>query len=81
MAEMASMAPTSAGQYHWVSEFAPPSAQKFLSYVSGWLSALGWQANIAVTSYVTANFILGLSGFYTGYEPTFWCVDSMANAF
>jgi choline transport protein len=23
MAEMASMAPTSGGQYHWVSEFAP----------------------------------------------------------
>lgn len=35
MAEMASMAPTSGGQYHWVSEFAPPSAQKFLSYVTG----------------------------------------------
>jgi hypothetical protein len=28
-------APTSGGQYHWVSEFAPPSLQKFLSYVTG----------------------------------------------
>ena len=36
MAEMASMAPTSGGQYHWVSEFAPRSAQKFLSYITGW---------------------------------------------
>lgn len=35
MAEMASMAPTSGGQYHWVSEFAPRSAQKFLSYITG----------------------------------------------
>jgi choline transport protein len=35
MAEMASMAPTSGGQYHWVSEFAPESAQKFLSYLTG----------------------------------------------
>lgn len=35
MAEMASMAPTSGGQYHWVSEFAPPRVQKILSYVIG----------------------------------------------
>jgi hypothetical protein len=28
-------APTSGGQYHWVSEFAPPSCQKFLSYITG----------------------------------------------
>ena len=35
MAEMASMAPTSGGQYHWVSEFAPPEHQRFLSYVVG----------------------------------------------
>lgn len=30
-----SRAPTSGGQYHWVSEFAPKSCQKFLSYVTG----------------------------------------------
>jgi amino acid transporter len=35
MAEMASMAPTSGGQYHWVSEFAPREHQQFLSYVVG----------------------------------------------
>jgi len=29
------MAPISGGQYHWVSEFAPPKYQKFLSYISG----------------------------------------------
>jgi choline transport protein len=28
-------APTSGGQYHWVSEFAPPKYQKFLSYLVG----------------------------------------------
>jgi choline transport protein len=27
------MAPTSGGQYHWVSEFAPPGGQKLLSYI------------------------------------------------
>lgn len=35
LAEMASMAPTAGGQYHWVSEFAPPSFQKSLSYIVG----------------------------------------------
>jgi amino acid permease len=35
LAEMASMAPTSGGQYHWVSEFAPPKYQKILSYLTG----------------------------------------------
>lgn len=35
LAEMASMAPTAGGQYHWVSEFAPPSFQKPLSYIVG----------------------------------------------
>lgn len=35
LAEMASMAPTSGGQYHWVSEFAPRSCQKFLSFITG----------------------------------------------
>lgn len=28
-------APTSGGQYHWVSEFAPPGVQKFLSFLTG----------------------------------------------
>ena len=28
-------APTSGGQYHWVSELAPRSCQKYLSYLNG----------------------------------------------
>lgn len=39
LAEMASMAPTAGGQYHWVSEFAPRSAQKFLSFIVGMANA------------------------------------------
>jgi amino acid transporter len=35
LAEMESMAPTSGGQYHWVSEFAPENYQKFFSYAAG----------------------------------------------
>lgn len=40
MAEMASMAPTSGGQYHWVSEFAPKQYQKFMSFIVGTLRML-----------------------------------------
>ena len=44
LAEMASMAPTAGGQYHWVSEFSPPSVQKPFSFFIGWMSTLSWQA-------------------------------------
>jgi len=36
-------APTSGGQYHWVSEWSPPRCQRFLSYIVGWLCFTGWQ--------------------------------------
>ncbi|KAF2759844.1 amino acid transporter-like protein [Pseudovirgaria hyperparasitica] len=35
LSEMASMAPTSGGQYHWVAMLAPESCQQFLSYTTG----------------------------------------------
>ncbi|KAH8811165.1 amino acid/polyamine transporter I [Xylogone sp. PMI_703] len=60
MAEMASMAPTSGGQYHWVSEFAPASAQKFLSYITGWVCVLGWQTGITSIAFLTASQIQSL---------------------
>ncbi|EEP82281.1 conserved hypothetical protein [Uncinocarpus reesii 1704] len=60
MAEMASMAPTSGGQYHWVSEFAPKRYQRFLSYVTGWVCVLGWHTGIAGCCYTVANMIIGI---------------------
>jgi choline transport protein len=71
MAEMASMAPTTGGQYHWVSELAPPNAQKFLSYMIGWLCVLGWQAGIASSCFLAGTEIQGLiilnnENFYDG---------------
>ncbi|KAL8754835.1 MAG: hypothetical protein Q9199_004056 [Rusavskia elegans] len=60
LAEMASMAPRSGGQYHWVSEFAPPGVQKFLSFLTGWLGTLAWQTGIASGSYLSASQIQGL---------------------
>lgn len=60
MAEMASMAPTAGGQYHWVSEFGPRSAQRFLSYLIGWLCVLGWQAGSAASCFLAGTEIQGL---------------------
>ncbi|CAJ2513096.1 Uu.00g012150.m01.CDS01 [Anthostomella pinea] len=55
MAEMALMAPTSGGQYHWVSEFAPKKFQKIASYVVGWLCVLGWQGAMASSMFAAAQ--------------------------
>ncbi|PGH00160.1 hypothetical protein AJ80_09213 [Polytolypa hystricis UAMH7299] len=60
IAEMASMAPTAGGQYHWVSEFAPPAGQKFLSYITGWLCAMGWQCALVAIAFLAGTIIQGL---------------------
>lgn len=54
------MSPTSGGQYHWVSEFAPPKIQKFLSYMTGWLCAIGWQVYLAGVCFMVGSIIQGL---------------------
>ncbi|KAK3323115.1 GABA permease [Cercophora scortea] len=73
MAEMSSMAPTSGGQYHWVSEFAPASAQKFLSYLVGWLCVLGWQVGNVAVSFLIAGQLQGLVILnHDSYEPQRW---------
>jgi amino acid transporter len=35
ISELASMAPTSGGQYHWCAMLAPPKYMKILSYLTG----------------------------------------------
>ncbi|KUJ13159.1 amino acid transporter-like protein [Mollisia scopiformis] len=60
IAEMASMCPTSGGQYHWVSEFAPPKIQKFLSYIVGWLCAIAWQVYLGGACFMVGTIIQGL---------------------
>ena len=51
---------SSGGQYHWVSEFAPPSCQKFLSYITGWVSTLSWQAGNASGGFLCGTLIQSL---------------------
>ncbi|KAM0719022.1 hypothetical protein Q7P37_004927 [Cladosporium fusiforme] len=73
LAEMASMAPTSGGQYHWVSEFAPPQYQKVLSYFTGWMSCMSWQAGAASGPFLVGTMIQSLV--YVNkeeYESTNW---------
>lgn len=74
MAEMASMAPTTGGQYHWVSEFAPRKYQKFLSYIMGWMCVLAWQTFVASTCYIAGTQIQGLLvlNYSPQYEPQLW---------
>ncbi|KAL8728263.1 MAG: hypothetical protein Q9166_005503 [cf. Caloplaca sp. 2 TL-2023] len=72
-AEMASISPTAGGQYHWVSEFAPAFCQKYLSYISGWLLAMGWQGSVLVISFVAGTIIQGLITLQDpSYEPQQW---------
>ncbi|KAJ5503725.1 hypothetical protein N7463_006599 [Penicillium fimorum] len=71
MAEIASISPTSGGQYHWVSEFAWPRCQRFLSYLTGWLSVLGWQAAFASICYLCGTLIQGLLVFNYS-DPSGW---------
>ena len=61
------------GCFQGTSEFAPASCQKFLSYFVGWLSALGWQASIALTSFAAGNVTLELaSAMHPTYTPGLW---------
>ncbi|KAF4212021.1 hypothetical protein CNMCM8980_010008 [Aspergillus fumigatiaffinis] len=59
ISELASMAPTSGGQYHWCAMLAPPRHMKFLSYMTGWVTVIGWQAAFASSSFLAGTQIQG----------------------
>ncbi|KAK0960548.1 hypothetical protein LTR91_020305 [Friedmanniomyces endolithicus] len=48
------------GQYHRVSEHAPPWAQRHLSYITGWLCIAGWQGGVTGIGMLVATIIQGL---------------------
>lgn len=60
LAEMSSMVPISGGQYRFVSAFAPPESERLLSYCSGWVCSIGWQARFTLHCYVITNLIQSL---------------------
>ncbi|KAL8837001.1 MAG: hypothetical protein Q9170_002690 [Blastenia crenularia] len=73
MGEMASMAPTSGGQYHWAAMLAPDFCKKFVSYIMGWLVICGWQAILAGSSYLGGNMIIALAQLnHPDYSPQRW---------
>jgi amino acid transporter len=74
-------APTTGGQYHWVSEFAPPSIQQFLSYIVGWLCVLGWQVGNTAIAFIAAQQISGLVVLnHSTYVPERWHLTLMVIA-
>lgn len=73
LAEMASMAPTSGGQYHFVALLAPPGSRNFLSWFTGWIATIGWNANTAAGVYFGATITQGLLVLnYPSYVPERW---------
>ena len=73
LAEMASFAPTSGGQYHWVSMLAPKKYSNFLSWITGWIATLGWNANTAAGVFFSGTMIQGLLVLnYPDYDYQRW---------
>ncbi|KAJ5279372.1 choline transport protein [Penicillium angulare] len=73
LSELASMAPTSGGQYHWCSMLAPRSCMKLISYLTGWLTVIGWQATYATSCYLCGTLIQGLITLtQKDYKPESW---------
>ncbi|KAF3765732.1 amino acid transporter [Cryphonectria parasitica EP155] len=60
LSELASMAPTAGGQYHWVAMLAPDSSRRFLSYITGWITFIGWQAVTASAAYLIGTLLEGV---------------------
>ncbi|KAF3005203.1 hypothetical protein E8E13_010824 [Curvularia kusanoi] len=57
LSELSSMAPTAGGQYHWVGMLAPRSYSKFLSFITGWVTLIGWQATTAFSAYLAGTIL------------------------
>ncbi|KAL6161231.1 hypothetical protein ACJQWK_08203 [Exserohilum turcicum] len=57
LSELSSMAPTAGGQYHWVAMLAPRSYSKFLSFITGWVTLIGWQATTASSAYLGGTIL------------------------
>jgi choline transport protein len=58
--EMASLAPTAGGQYHWVFILAPRSSRRVLSYITGWLTTSAWVSTLAAGGFIAGTTIQGL---------------------
>ncbi|KAI4146427.1 MAG: hypothetical protein LQ340_005932 [Diploschistes diacapsis] len=73
LAEICSAYPVAGGQYSWVMVLAPKSIARGMSWITGWFMITGILAMAATTSFVGANFILGMANLsYPGYAIKQW---------
>ncbi|KAI1173213.1 putative GABA permease [Nemania sp. FL0916] len=73
LGEMASIAPTAGGQYHWVAMLAPASCSNFLSYLTAWLTTTAWQSIAVYSGYAIATTLQGIVALtQSTYSPQPW---------
>ncbi|OTB15086.1 hypothetical protein K445DRAFT_23100 [Daldinia sp. EC12] len=79
LAEMASISPTSGGQYHWVALLAPRRYAVLFSWFAGWITAFMRIAVTASVAFLTAQMIQGLVilNYPETYIPHLWHVTLM----
>ncbi|KAF2014378.1 amino acid transporter [Aaosphaeria arxii CBS 175.79] len=71
--ELSSAIPTAGGQYHWVSLLAPRSSKKFFSYMTGWLTVVGWIAALTAVCFFVADLTMSLVQLnHGGFEKSGW---------
>ncbi|KAF2729584.1 choline transport protein [Polyplosphaeria fusca] len=73
LSELASMAPTSGGQYYWCAMIGPRKFRKGLSYVTGWLTVCGWQGALTSAFLLTGTMLQALVALNNPtYVPKAW---------
>ncbi|KAI2636960.1 putative amino acid permease [Hypomontagnella submonticulosa] len=74
LAEMASISPTSGGQYHWVALLAPSRYAILFSWFAGWITAFMRIAVTASVAFLAATMIQGLIilNYSETYVPQQW---------
>lgn len=73
LCEVVSMAPTAAAQYHWVYMLAPERSRSLLSFVTGWVTAAGWQGSVASAAYLSGSLLQALAVLTTpSWVPALW---------
>lgn len=55
--------PLSAGQFNWVAILSPPGISNFLSYLTGWIVTIAWQAACAAPTFICSNMIVALASY------------------
>lgn len=73
LGEMASVFPSSGGQYHFASILASPKRSRGISYICGMISIFSWVAICAAATILMAEAVLAIPAFFVqGYNPATW---------